>query len=74
MLGLEFRVMALAPLPARAERPCADGATPLPGICGWRRVLLPANLVEKFQKSIEIELSINSSPAVKQPKLFQVGV
>ena len=37
----------------RAEYPCADGATPLPGICRWRHILRPANLMDVAQEAIE---------------------
>ena len=37
--------------------PCADGATPLPGICGWRHILRTANFIDVAQEAIETGLS-----------------
>ena len=58
--------------------PCADGATPLPGICGWRHNLCPANFVDVAQEAIETWLSSKPPPAVRHhrlpPKLLPVRV
>ena len=58
--------------------PCADGATPLPGICGWRHILRPANFVDVAQEAIETGLSSKLPPAVRHhrlpPKLLPVRV
>ena len=58
--------------------PCADGATPLPGICGWRHILCPANFVDVAQEAIEAWLSSKPPPAVRHhrlpPKLLPVKV
>ena len=54
--------------------PCADGATPLPGICGWRHIPRPANFVDVAQEAIETGLSSTLPPAVRHhrppPKLL----
>ena len=49
--------------------PCADGATPLPGICGWRHILRPANFVDVAQEAIETGLSSKLPPAVRHPPI-----
>ena len=49
--------------------PCADGATPLPGICGWRQILCPANFVDVVQEAIETGLSSILPPAVRHHRL-----
>ena len=58
--------------------PCTDGATPLPGICGWRQILRPANFVDVVQEAIETGLSSILPPAVRHhrlpPKLLPVRV
>ena len=58
--------------------PCADGATPLPGICGRRHILRPANFVDVAQVAIETGLSSKLPPAVRHhrlpPKLLPVRV
>ena len=56
--------------------PCADGATPLPVICGWRHILRPANFVDVAQEAIETGFSSKLPPAVRHhrlpPKLLPV--
>ena len=42
--------------------PCADGATPLPGICGWRHILRTANFVDVAQEAIELGFLQHSHP------------
>ena len=62
----------------RAEYPCADGATPLPGICGWRHILRTANFVDVAQEAIETGLSSTLPPAVTHhglaPELLPVSL
>ena len=53
----------------RAAYPCADGATPLPGICGWRHILHTANFVDVAQEAIETGLSSTFPPAVRHDRL-----
>ena len=58
--------------------PCADGATPLPGICGWRHILRTANFVDVAQEAIETGLSSTLPPAVRHhtgyhPNYFLLG-
>ena len=52
--GLGFRVSACAGLNIHA----LIAPSPLPGICGWRHVLRPANLTDIVQESIETGLSL----------------
>ena len=49
--------------------PCADGATPLAGICGWRQILRPANFIDVAQEAIETGLSSTLPPAVRHHRL-----
>ena len=49
--GVGYRVSVLG---ASTEYPCANGATPLAGICGWRHVLPPANLVDLPKKPLKL--------------------
>ena len=49
--------------------PCADGATPLPGICGWRHILRTANFIDVAQEAIETGLSSTLPHAVRHHRL-----
>ena len=56
--------------------PCADGATPLPGI-GWRQILRPANFVHVASEAIEAGFSSKLPPVVRlagyHPNYFLFG-